>query len=179
VALAGDREQEGGRVVSETQNFWAAFDLGGECGADLRGCGRLFCACCGAIGALDYRGCCGHGRGMGSPLFLLPCNCPLGGGTNFGDSIRVLHRGRDWESGRLACWTAVGVRASSFFWSADGEGLDGKGQPDCESDYVVCGSDFFRRCANVGRVLGVALGCAVEQIVFSGCAGLGDGNIGE
>src|SRR5438094_1250617 len=32
---------------------------------------------------------------------------------------------------RLARWTPLVVRTSSFFWSADGEGLHAKSQPDC------------------------------------------------
>src|SRR5438067_6872772 len=64
--------------------------------------------------------------------------------------IRLLYRRRDWQSRRLARWTPVVVRTSSFFWSADGEGLEAKGHPNCQSDHVVCGSDFFRGCPKPG-----------------------------
>src|SRR2546422_1958317 len=75
--------------------------------------------------------------------------------------------------------TPVVVRTSSFFWSADGEGLDAKGHPNCQSDHVVCGSDFFRRCPKPGCVLGLALGCPGEQAVSSVCAVLGGRNLGR
>ncbi len=174
-----DRKHEWVRLVSETQNLWPPFDHGRKCDADLRIGGRLSCPCCGAISTLDHRCAFLHGRGMGSPLFLLPCHCALGGRTNSWHSLRFLHGRRDRESRRLACWTPLVVRTSSLFWSADGEALHARGQPDCQSDYVVCGSDVFRRCPNPRRALGMALGCPVEQVVFSGCAVLGGRNVGK
>src|SRR5438128_2450230 len=66
-----------------------------------------------------------------------------------------------------------------FFWSADGEGLDAKGHPNCQSDHVVCGSDFFRGCPKPGCVLGLALGCPGEQAVSSVCAVLGGWNVSQ
>src|ERR1700676_4524964 len=116
---------------------------------------------------------------MGSPLFLLPCHCPLGGRTNSWHSLRFLHGRRDRESRKLACWAPLLIRTSSFFWGADGENLYATGQPDCQSDYVVCRSDVFRRCPNPGRALGMALGCPVEQIVVLGCSVLGRRNVGK
>src|SRR6266852_6150821 len=49
----------------------------------------------------------------------------------------------------------------------------------CQSDYVVCGNDVFSRCPNPGGALGMALGRPVEQVVCSGCAGMGGWNVGE
>src|SRR5207247_499144 len=83
------------------------------------------------------------------------------------------------KSRRLARWTQVVIRTSSFFWSADGEGLHAKSQPDCQGDYVVCGSDVFRGCPKPGCVLGLALGRSWEQAVFSICARMGGGNVGK
>jgi hypothetical protein len=116
---------------------------------------------------------------MGSPLFLLPCYRPLGCRTNSWHSLRFLYGRRNRESRRLARWTPVVVRTSSLSWSADGEGLHAKCQPHCQSDYVVCGSDVFSRCPNPGGALGMALGRPVEQVVCSGCAGMGGWNVGE
>jgi hypothetical protein len=178
-APAVDRKQEWVRLVSETQHLWPPFDHGRKCAADLWNCGRLSCPRCGAIGPLDHRCCCRLGCGMGSSLFLLSCHCPLGRRANSWHSLRFLHGRRHRESRRLACWTPLVVRTSSFFWSADGEGLYAKGQPDCQSDYVVCRSDIFRRCPNPGCALGMALWCPVGQVVFSGCVVLGGRNVGE
>src|SRR5207247_8161043 len=83
------------------------------------------------------------------------------------------------KSRRLARWTPLVVRTSSFFWSADGEGLHAKSQPDCQGDYVVCGSDVFRGCPKPGCVLGLALGCPGEQAVSSVCAVLGGWNVSQ
>jgi len=174
-----DGKHERVRPVSGTQDLWSPFDHGRKCDADLWGCGRLSCPFCGAISSLDHRRGSRHGRGMGSPLFLLPCHRPLGCRKNSWHSLRFLHGRRDRESRRLAVGPPVVVRTSSFSWSADGEGLHAKGQPDCPSDYVVCGSDVFRRCPNPGCVLGMALGRPVEQVVFSGCAVLGGRNVGK
>ncbi len=137
------------------------------------------CLALAAARSAHHRCCCRRGCGLGSPLFLLSCHCPLGGRANSWHSLRFLHGRRDRESRRLACWTPLVVRTSSFFWSADGEGLYAKGQPDCQSDYVVCGSDIFRRCPNPGCALGMVLWCPVEQVAFSGCAVLGGRNVGE
>jgi hypothetical protein len=71
------------------------------------------------------------------------------------------------------------VRTSSFLWSADGKGLYAKGQPDCQSDYVVCRSNVFRHCPNPGGALGLAFACPMEQDVFSGCAVLGGRDVGK
>src|SRR5260370_24286425 len=148
-----------------------AFRSLSESSADCWGCSRLSCPRCGAISTLDHSCRRRHGRGMGSPLFLLPCHRPLGCRTNSWHSLRFLYGRRNRESRRLARWTPVVVRTSSFFWSADGEVLHAKCQPHCQSDYVVCGSDVFSRCPNPGGALGMALGRPVEQVVCSGCAG--------
>ncbi len=178
-APAVDRKHEWVRLVSETQNLWQPFDHGRKCDADLWNCGRLSCARCGAISILDHRCDCRHGRGMDSPLFLLPCRRPLGCRTKSWHSLCFLHGRRDRESRRLARWTPVVIRTSSFFWSADREGLHAKGKAGCQSDYVVCGSDVFRCCPNPRRALGMALGCPVGQVVLSGCAFLGGRNVGK
>jgi hypothetical protein len=57
-------------------------------------------------------------------------------------------------------------------------GLYAKGQPDCQSDYVVRRSNIFRR-PNPGYALSMALWCPVGQVVFSGCAVLGGRNVGD
>ena len=140
-APAVDRKHEWLRLVSETQNLWPPFDRCRKCGTDCCDCSRFSCPSCGAISTLDHRCCRRHGRGMASPLLLLPCHCPLGGWPYSWHSLRFLYSRRDRESRRLACWSPLVVRTSSFSWSADGEGLYAKGQPDCQSDYVVCRSD--------------------------------------
>ncbi len=147
--------------------------------ADCRACDRLSFPLSGAISTFDHscRRC--HGRGLGSPVFLLPRHRPLGCRTNSRHSLRFLYRRRDRKSRRLARWTPLVVRTSSFFWSADGEGLHAKSQPDCQGDYVVCGSDVFRGCPKPGCVLGLALGRSWEQAVFSICARMGGGNVGK
>ncbi len=48
-----------------------------------------------------------------------------------------------------------------------------------QSDDVVCGSNLFCHYPNPGCALGMALGRPVEQIVLSGCAGMGGRNVGE
>src|SRR5207253_10359021 len=167
------------RLVSETQDLWPAFGRGGKFGADCRACDRLSFPLSGAISTFDHscRSC--HGRGLGSPVFLLPRHRPLGCRTNSRHSLRFLYRRRDWQSRRLARWTPLVVRTSCLFWSADGEGLHADSQPDCQSDYVVCGSDFFRGCPKPGCVLGLALGCPGEQAVSSVCAVLGGWNLSQ
>src|SRR5271157_215770 len=171
--------QEKGTLVCETQYLWPAFDPCRKYGTDCRACGRVSCPGCGAIGTLDHGCRRRHGRGMGPPLFLLPCHHPLGCRTNSRHSLRFLHSWRNRESRRLARRSPVVVRTSSFSWSADGEGLDATRQPDGQSDHVVSGSDLFRRCPNPGRALGMARGRAVEQAVPSVCAVLGGRNVGQ
>jgi hypothetical protein len=169
----------GVRPASETQNLWPPFDHSGKCGADCWGYSCLSCPRCGAISTLERS--CGrrHGRGMGSPLFLLPCHRPLGRRTNSWHSLRFLHGRRNRESRGLAPRPPVAVRTSSFFWSADGEDLHAKGSPDCHSDYVVCGSDVFRRYPHPVHALGVALGHPEGKVIFSAWVVLGGRNVGE
>ncbi len=177
--VAVGRKHERVRLVSETQDLWPTVGRGWKFGADCRACDRLSFPLSGAISTFDHscRRC--HGRGLGSPVFLLPRHRPLGCRTNSRHSLRFLYRRRDRKSRRLARWTPLVVRTSSFFWSADGEALHAKSQPDCQGDYVVCGSDVFRGCPKPGCVLGLALGRSWEQAVFSICARMGGGNVGK
>src|SRR5260370_19915746 len=70
------------KLVSEAQNLWPPFDHSREFGADCRSCSRLSCSRCGAIRTFGLSCRTRHGRGLCSPLFLLPCHCSLGGRTN-------------------------------------------------------------------------------------------------
>ena len=105
-----------------------------------------------AIGTLNHDRSLRHARGMDPPLFLLPCYCSL---------VRR---------------TILGIR---FAFYTVGGTLDAECQPDGQSDYVVSGSDVFRRCPNPKRSLGMALGRPVEQAVLSFCAVLGGRNVGQ
>ncbi len=173
------RKQEWGNLACETQNLRSPFNLGREYGAGCRDSNRMPCSGCSAIRALDHDRSRRHGRGMDPTLFLLPCYCSLVRRTNPRHSLRFLHGRGNRESRRLARRPPVVVRASSFSWSADGKDLDAACQPDCKSDYVVSGSDVFRRCPNPRRGLGMALGRPLEQAVLSFCAVLGGRNVGQ
>ena len=54
-----------------------------------------------------------------------------------------------------------------------------KASPIARAIMWSAGCDVFRRCPNPGRVLGMALRCPVEQVVFSGCTVLRGRNIGK
>ena len=99
--------------------------------------------------------------------------------TNPWHPLRFIHGRGNGKSRRLARRSPVFIRTSSFSWSADGEGLAAECQPDGQSDYVVSGSDVFRRCPHPKRALGMALGRPVEQAVLSFCAVLGGRNVGQ
>lgn len=131
-------------IVSKPQNLWPTVDPYRKHGADCRDCNRVSGPGCGAIGRLGHDRRPSHARGMGTALLLLPCHRPLGRGTNSWYSLRLLHGWRNRKSRRLARRSAVVVRASSFSWSADGEGFDATCQPDCQSDHVVSRSDVLR-----------------------------------
>ena len=179
LASAVGPKQEWGNLACETQNLRSPFDPGGEYGADCRDCSRVSCCGCCAIGTLYHDRSRRHGRGMDPLIFLLPCYCSLVHGTNSWHPLRFIHGRGNGKSRRLARRSLVVVRTSSFFWSADGEGLDAEGQPDGQSDYVVSGSDVFRRCSNPKRAMGMALGRPVEQAVLCFCAVLGGRNVGQ
>jgi hypothetical protein len=131
---------EWGNPVSEAQNLWSDFNCGRKLGADCRTCGRLPCSRRGAIRTSGLGCHLRHDCGMAPPLFLLPRHCPLGGRTNSWRSLRFLHCRRDREFRRLARWPPLVIPTSSFLWSADGEDFYAKGEPDGQSDHVVCRS---------------------------------------
>ena len=179
LSIIAHREDDWIKLVSETQNLWPPFDPCWECGTDCWSYRRLPCFCIGAISTLGHRCRFLHGRGMGAPLFLLPCYRPLVCRTNAWHSLYFLHSRWNRESRRLACRPPLGIRTSSFFGSTDEEGLHAQCQPDCQSDYVVCGSNVFRCYTYLGRALGMARWRRLEQVVFTICAVLGGRNVGE
>jgi hypothetical protein len=179
VLIRGSAKRESYRFTSEAQGFWPALDRGWKSCAGGRVGGSLFCPFRSPVREVNSSCSRGNGRGLGASLLLLSCYRSLDGRPNSWHSVRFLHGRRNWESRGLAGWTPMAVRASSFFWSTDGEGFHAKGQPDGQSDYVVCGSDIFRRGSNSGRVVRVAFGGSGEQAVSSFFAWMGSGDVGK
>src|ERR1700686_5274745 len=158
------------KFISETKGFWPAFDRGWKSGTAWWASGRLFGSRSGGICTLNHHVRRRHGRGLGAAVFLLSRYRSLDDRPSSWHSLRFLHRRWNREPRRLAYWSAVVVRASSFFWSTDGENLHAKSQPDGQSHHVVGGSYVFCGCPNSGRALGLALGRSGQQAVSSICA---------
>src|SRR5437879_1742090 len=73
----------------------------------------------------------------------------------------------------------MGLRASPLLWSANGEGLNAKRQPDGQGNHVVGRSDVVRSGSNAKHVLRTESGYSRQQAVSGLCRVLGNRNAGQ